>query len=215
MTEFETKLQQVVANQNQKIAGLEQQIRSLTQQTLNVDSLAGKRVPFHYVIPIQLTQGQDQQQEGSVQTSRSGAFFAERLICTLHIEAVEDGGDASWVGMMLPISSRPVYPFIWAAGATGTQSRQPPLDFEFGWESNSSDRARQDKFIPCDVLSKFDGDGIMPVSDIFPGGTEITFKINPLRPVGNVAPWSDADGVATFVFTAVFQGYKIIQPTQM
>jgi len=210
------RAKEVLSRLNVKMADLEGQVKLLTQQTLNVESLAGKRVPFSYVIPIVIDQGSDQLSEGSVQTSRSGPFFAERLTCTLHIENVLDGGDASWIGRYLPISSRGVYPFIWPSGATGTIAYQPPLDFEFGWESDSSDRQRQDKFIPGDILERQDSDGILAVSDIFPEGSTITFKVNPLRPVGNNDPWNDGQtGVETYIFTAVFWGYKIIQPTQV
>jgi hypothetical protein len=217
MSDFENVAMKRIAAMGHEIASMQEQLNAVSQGMLDVDSLAGKRVPFHYVIPIQITQGSAEQVENSVSTSRSGPFFAEKLVCTFRIEAVQDGGDASWVGRFLPLSSRPDYPYLtmWAAGATGTQVVDPPLDFEFGWESNASDRQRQDKNIPGDILSKFDNDGIMPVSDIFPGGSTITFKVNPYRAVGNNAPWNTATGVDTYIFEAVFVGYKIIQPTQV
>jgi hypothetical protein len=206
-------MQERVKKQNLRIAELETQIKDLTQSTLNIDSLAGKRVPYSYVIPITIDQGSEQLAEGSTQTSRSGPFFAEKLICTFRINSVEAGGAANWVGVYLPLSSRWSYPWIWNAGAN--PSYVPPLDFEFGWESSSSDRQRQDKFIPGDVLDRCDSDGILAVSDIFPQGSTITFKVNPLRPVGNNVPWNAGTGVHDYIFTAVFWGYKIIQPTQV
>lgn len=201
---------------NSKLGGLQSEVKLLTQQTLNVESLAGRRVPYAYVIPITLTQGSDELGQGSTQVSRAGPFFAERLICTIRINELEDGGDASWVGRYLPISSRWVYPWIWRpAAAAAVQSEFPPLDFEFRWYSDSSDRVRSDKYIPGEVLGKFDGDGIMPVSDIFAAGSSITFEMSPHRAVGNNAPWSDSDGVENFIFTAIFWGYKIVQPAQV
>jgi hypothetical protein len=213
---FENEVQERIKRQNLQIAEMKQQIQDLSQQTLNVESLAGKRVPFSYVVNIDLTQGTDQLSEGSVQTSRSGPFFAERLMCSMYIKAVQSGGDASWVGRYLPIGSRSVYPYIWPAGATGTIAVDPPLDFEFSYEADASDRQRSDKFVPGDVFDRFDDDGILPVSDIFPQGTTITFKLNPLRAVGNNTPWNHGTtGVSEFRFQATFWGYKIIQPTQV
>lgn len=209
------KAQQVLSRLNVKMADLQDQVTLLTKQTLNVESLAGKRVPFIYSIPITVTQGIEQLLEGSVQTSRAGPFFADRLLCNFRIEEMESGGDASLVGRDLPLSSKGVYPYMWPLGATGTQCDPPPLDFEWGYESDSSDRQRQDRYVPGDFLDRQDNDGILSVSDIFPEGSTITFKINPLRPVGNNAPWSDATGVESFLFTASFWGYKIIQPTQV
>lgn len=198
-----------------KYDALDEQVRLLTQQTLNVESLAGKRVPYSYVIDITINQGVDELQEGQVQVSRSGPFFAERIYASLRINTMQDGGDASLVGRQLPISSRSVYPFIWPAGATGTQTVDPPLDFTWGYSSTDSDRERQNSFLPGDLLERSDSDGIFAVSDIFSEGATINFQMAPLRPIGNNAPWSDADGVASFVFSAIFWGYKIIQPAQM
>lgn len=213
---FEQELQERIKRQNLKLAELEEQVKDLTHATLNIDSLAGKRVPYSYVIPIEISQGSEQLAEGNTQTSRSGPFFAERLSCAFRIHSVQNGGDASWVGVHLPLSSRWSYPWIWNAGLNHDPTYIPPLDFEFGWESSSSDRQRQDKYVPGDLLDRCDNDGIMAVSDIFPGGTTITFKLNPFRPVGNNAPWNHAvTGVASFMFTATFWGYKIIQPTQV
>ena len=210
------KAQEVARRLNIKVADLEGQVKLLTQQTLNVESLAGKRVPFSYVIELPVTQGSDALVERSVQTSRAGPFFAERLICTFRIDNVQDGGDAAWVGKFLPLSSRWLFPFQFPLGATGTIAQLNPLDFEFGWESDSSDRQRQDKYIPGDIMARQDNDGIMAVSDIFPEGSTITFKMNPFRAVGNSVPWNNATtGVSSYVFTAVLWGYKIVQPTQV
>lgn len=215
-SEESQKAQEVARRLNIKLADLEGQVRLLTQQTLNVESLAGKRVPFSYVIELPVTQGSDALVEGSIQTSRAGPFFAERLICAFRIDNVQDGGVAAWVGKFLPLSSRWLYPYQFPAGATGTQAVMNPLDFEFGWESDSSDRQRQDKYIPGDIMDRQDNDGIMAVSDIFPEGSTITFKMNPFRAVGNSVPWNDGTtGVSSYVFTAVLWGYKIIQPTQV
>jgi hypothetical protein len=205
----------VLKRLNLKYEDLAGQVKLLSQQTLDVDSLAGKRVPYSYVVPITIDQGSDELQENSVQISRAGPFFADRLLFTLRIETLQNGGDASWVGRYLPISSQRIYPNIWAAGATGTQADMPPLDFEWSYESDSSDRQRSDKYVPGELMDRYDGDGIMSVSDVFAPGTTVTVKVNPLRAIGNNTPWNAADGVLTYTMTAVFAGYKIIQPSQV
>ena len=82
-------------------------------------------------------------------------------------------------------------------------------------EVEDDDRQRMDKFLPGDILDRDDNDGIFAVSDLFAAGATIRFKVNPHRAVGAVVPWNTDTGVATWRFTAVFWGYKIVQPIQV
>ena len=199
---------------NLRVAEIEQQVKEVFQSTFNIESLAGKRVPYKCVVNITIDQGEDQLVSGSTQVTRAGPFLAETVLASFRVGTMRAGGLATLPGRYLPLGSRSNYPYVWPLAATGTRCELPPLDFEWGYNTNDSDRARQDNFVPGDLFDRFDNDGILPVADIFAPGAQITFEVNPFRAVGNGTPWNDADGVSNFVFTATFSGYKIIQPGQ-
>lgn len=213
----EERVQNVIKNLNLKVAALEQQQKELTQSLLNVESLAGKRIAFSYCVDITIDTGATTIQEDTVQVSRAGPFFAERIICAFRIKTMQDSGEADWTGRYMPLSSRWIYPWIWPRNAgIGTIAQWNPLDFEWTYEVDDDDRQRTDKFLPGDILDREDNDGIFAVSDLFAAGATIRFKVSPLRAVGGVAPWvSGTTGVEDWEFNAVFWGYKLIQPIQV
>lgn len=193
---------------------LRQRLQELESRDLNIENLAGKRVPYRFQIDITVPQNGAAILTGTVTVSRDGPFIARRLYVTLRIASVRAGGNNDWIGRYLPISSRSTYfqQVYWKVSAALEDVAMPPLDFEYGYSDGGSDRRREDKYIAGDILAQADESGILMVDDIFSAGSTITFTVAPLRPVGASAPWSDATGVENFELNAIFDGYKIVQP---
>jgi len=213
--EIEVALRQMESGFKNQLSGMQQQLEAVKAGALDIDQLAGKRIPYRIQVDIEVAQAANAILSGTRTLTLSGPFVAKRLTATFRIKSMQDGGSALWVGRYLPLSSRNVYStmqlFKVNAGSL-EEVYEPPLDFEWSYTDGGTDRARQDQFIAGDVLARYDDDGFMPVSDIFAGGATITFKINPLRAVGNGAPWSGSTGVDKFEFNAIFEGYRILQP---
>lgn len=205
-----------ISSENALLRG---KLQELESRDLNVENLAGKRVPYRYQIDIPVPQNTASMLTGTVTVSRDGPFIARRLYVTFRVASVRSGGNADWVGRYLPISSRPEYAWetYWKANAAASIEDvvMPPLDFEWGYSDGGTDRRREDKFIAGDIIARRDEDGVLMVDDIFAAGSMITFTMQPLRAVGGSAPWSDSTGVENFELNAIFDGYKIIQPLQV
>ena len=203
-------------NQNDALkaenATVARRLRELEDRDVNVENLAGKRIPYKYQINIEVPQNTSSILNGTVTLSRDGPFIARRLYASFRVKSVPDGGTADWVGRYLPLTSRSSFPWMNYWHLTGTECYDPPFDFEWGYSDGGSDRNRQDKYISGDVLARCDQDGYIMVDEIFAAGTTITFTISPLRPVGAAAPWTGDTGVENFEFQATFDGYKIVQP---
>jgi hypothetical protein len=194
---------------------LRQRVDQLEKRDLNVETLAGKRVPYHVQINITVPQATAAVVNGTVTLTRSGPFVARRLFASLRVQTVRAGGNADWVGRYLPLSSHETYTMenYWKPVASIEDVVDPPLDFEWGYSDGGSDRNRQDRYISGDILARHDEDGFMMADEVFASGATIAFIVSPLRPVGGNAPWNDANtGVATFEFQATFVGYRIVQP---
>lgn len=194
---------------------LRQRIDTLEQRDLNIEALAGKRVPYFTQINITLPQASAAVATGTVTLTRSGPFIARRLHASLRIQTVRAGGNADWVGRYLPLTSRPDYAMAnyWKVGVPLEDCADVPLDFEWGYSDGGSDRNRQDRYISGDVLARSDEDGFLMADEIFASGATISFVVAPLRPVGGNLPWSHANtGVENFEFQATFSGYRIVQP---
>lgn len=207
-------LRQMESGFKAELETLRRQVNAVQNEQFDLESLAGKRSPYRLQVNIDVPIGTTSILTGTRTLTRSGPFVAKRLYASLHIKTMKTGGDAAWVGRYLPISSHATYTSMdaWKAGVSVERCVNPPLDFVWGYSDGVSDRERQNQYISGDVLARADEDGFLAISEVFASGANVTFQVQPLRAVGNEAPWNEDDGVETFTFSAIFEGYRILQP---
>lgn len=214
--QFAVALRQMETGFKRELEDVRRQIEVVRNDSLDLESLAGKRNPYRLQIDIDVPIGSAALLTGTRTLSRSGPFVAKRLYAAFRIKTLQASGAADWVGRYLPLSSRETWNVMqmWKVNVAPLEETfDPPLDFVWGYSDGVSDRERQNQFIAGDILARHDEDGFLAISEVFAGGAAITFQMQPLRAVGNAAPWNHGTtGVALFEFSVIFEGYRILQP---